>query len=344
MNLLDAIAIFGNKVARGCVEISRDPACLDREGWWAVTQTFEGDFTAFRFSDVSAYTPEPLRHFTAVPRESWTSTMSKQQYEDAVATIRNDIARGWVYQANLCRVLSTQLAQPIDGYAFWQQLCELNPAPHAGYLFIPEHDDYPRIEIMCASPELFLSRDGSRLMSSPIKGTAQSREQLLDKDASENIMIVDLVRNDISHVAKAGSVHVEDLLRLEEHPGLVHLVSDVVGEVQTEISWTRILEGLTPPGSVSGAPKSSALEVISRLEPTNRGIYCGAFGWVDADRGNASLAVAIRTFWQEVQEGRAILSFGTGAGITWGSDPVQEWRETELKANHLLNIAAQLAK
>lgn len=344
MSLTDAVAIFGDRIGRNCVEISTDPTCLDREGWWAVTQTFEGQFVAYRFAEVAHYIPEPSGSFTAIPRELWCSSMSQQQYEAAVASIRDDIARGWVYQANLCRVLSAHIDQPIDGLAFWQRLCELNPAPHAGYLFVPEHDGQLRVEIMCASPELFLSRIGSRLMSSPIKGTAPTRELLLDKDSSENIMIVDLVRNDMSHVAIPGSVNVEDLLRLEEHPGLVHLVSDVVGEMRDGLSWTEILQGLTPPGSVSGAPKSSALEVINRLEPVARGIYCGAFGWVDADHDAASLAVGIRTFWQEVHEGVATLSFGTGAGITWGSDPAHEWRETELKANHLLNIAAHVTK
>jgi para-aminobenzoate synthetase component 1 len=270
--------------------------------------------------------------------------MTQNQYEAAVASIKEDIARGWVYQANLCRMISVTLDEPLDGFAFWQTLCLHNPAPHAGYLFIPEHDGQSRVEIMCASPELFLQRDGNSLMSSPIKGTAATQELLLDKDTSENIMIVDLVRNDMSHIAVAGSVRVQDLLRVEEHPGLVHLVSDVIGQLPTQTSWSEILKAMTPPGSVSGAPKISALEVISRLEPNSRGIYCGAFGWVDADRSQASLAVGIRTFWQTVSEGRATLHFGTGAGITWGSEPRNEWNETELKANHLLNIAAHIAK
>ena len=344
MSLIDAVAIFGDVIARNCVDVSNDPRCLDDSGWWAVTQTFEGEFKAYKFESVSPYEPSTTIEFHTVDRGAWKSSMSQDDYETAVRSIREDIARGWVYQANLCRVLTAELSQPIDGLAFWQALCQHNPAPHAGYLFVPEHDDEQRVEIMCASPELFLSRNQSMVMSSPIKGTAVSAEQLLDKDSSENIMIVDLVRNDLSHVATPGSVSVKELLRLEEHPGLVHLVSDVVGELPSDASWTQILAGLTPPGSVSGAPKSSALEVIQRLEPTERGIYCGAFGWVDADSQTASLAVGIRTFWQEVVNGLATLNFGTGAGITWGSDPQTEWLETELKANHLLNIAADSTK
>jgi para-aminobenzoate synthetase component 1 len=153
-------------------------------------------------------------------------------------------------------------------------------------------------------------------------------------------MIVDLVRNDLGQVCESGSVKVVDLLRLEEHPGLVHLVSDVEGTLPAESGWREILAALTPPGSVSGAPKSSALEVIERLENSSRGIYCGGFGWVNADNKSAELAVGIRTFWQEFSAGTKSLNFGTGAGITWASDPAGEWQETELKAERLLSIAA----
>ena len=340
MSLNEAFAVFGDKVARDCIRISHDPTDLDQAGWWAVTQTFEGEFVGYQFAEVTDREPVRTEKLQSVDRNLWQSSMSQDEYETAVAIIRDDIARGWVYQANLCRVLTAKLPDLIDGYALWNALCEHNPAPHAGYLYVPATETNPRVEVMCASPELFLSRRGNHVMSSPIKGTAKSQERLLDKDSSENIMIVDLVRNDLSHVAIPGSVTVADLLRLEEHPGLVHLVSDVVGELPDGTSWRDILTGLTPPGSVSGAPKSSALEVINRLEKSPRGIYCGAFGWVDANDSTASLAVGIRTFWQEETVNGASLHFGTGAGITWGSDPHNEWLETELKANRLLNIAA----
>ena len=340
MSLNEAFAVFGDKVARRCIRISHNPVDLDGTGWWVVTQTFEGEFTAYQFEEISDRERFVPGEFSTVDRALWNSSMSQAEYESAVSSIRDDIARGWVYQANLCRVLTAHLPELIDGFALWQKLCQHNPAPHAGYLFIPATQNNRRVEIMCASPELFLSRSGNHVMSSPIKGTAKTQEQLLDKDSSENIMIVDLVRNDLSHVAIPGSVTVADLLRLEEHPGLVHLVSDVVGELPDNTSWSDILMGLTPPGSVSGAPKSSALEVISRLEKSKRGIYCGAFGWVNADTHEASLAVGIRTFWQDENHEGASLHFGTGAGITWDSDPHNEWLETELKANRLLNIVA----
>jgi len=122
----------------------------------------------------------------------------------------------------------------------------------------------------------------------------------------------------------------------EAHPGLVHLVSRVTGELASGAGWAELLEATFPPGSVTGAPKQAALGYISALEPVARGPYCGAVGWVDADRCEGELNVAIRTFWQA--EGR--LHFGTGGAITWGSTPEGEWEETELKAHRLLGLAS----
>jgi para-aminobenzoate synthetase component 1 len=144
-------------------------------------------------------------------------------------------------------------------------------------------------------------------------------------------MIVDLMRNDLGRICKSGTVEVPRLLSSEEHPGLQHLVSDVQGELLDNISWSEIFSALSPPGSVSGAPKSSATQVISENE-FNRGPYCAALGWVEGK--NAALSVAIRTFWKDTQ-----INFGTGAGITWGSDAIAEWEETQLKARRLISIA-----
>ncbi|MCU0279739.1 MAG: chorismate-binding protein, partial [Candidatus Nanopelagicales bacterium] len=152
---------------------------------------------------------------------------------------------------------------------------------------------------------------------------------------AENIMIVDLVRNDLGRVARTGSVAVRQLLAVEPYPGLYHLVSTVTADLDG-VTWPPIFDATFPPGSVSGAPKHSALSVIRQIEPCERQWYCGAFGWVDADEQRADLAVAIRTFW--LSEG--MLKFGTGAGITWGSNPAGEWRETQLKAQRLIEIAA----
>jgi para-aminobenzoate synthetase component 1 len=186
--------------------------------------------------------------------------------------------------------------------------------------------------IASASPELFLSRNGSTVKSSPIKGTQPTNSVNFGaKDQAENVMIVDLMRNDFGQICKSGTVEVPRLLSSEEHPGLQHLVSDVQGELLEDISWSQIFTALSPPGSVSGAPKSSATQVIGENE-IPRGPYCGALGWVQGDQ--AVLSVAIRTFWKDSQ-----INFGTGAGITWGSNARAEWEETQLKAKRLISIA-----
>jgi len=164
---------------------------------------------------------------------------------------------------------------------------------------------------------------------------------MLAKDYAENVMIVDLVRNDLQRVCRPGSVRVDHLCAPEEHPGLVHLASTVTGELLPEARWSAVLEATFPPGSVSGAPKSSALRAIAELERGPRGPYCGTVGWVDGDHDRAELAVGIRTFWAERDEhGARWLRFGTGAGITWGSDAQGEWEETELKAVRLIGLAS----
>ena len=193
------------------------------------------------------------------------------------------------------------------------------------------------LEVVTASPELFLRRAGDVVESSPIKGTGRTAADLLPKDEAENVMIVDLVRNDLGRVCATGSIEVASLLEVEEHPGLVHLVSTVRGRLRSDAGWAQLLDATFPPGSVTGAPKSSALQILRELEQSPRGPYCGAIGWVDATHRTAELAVGIRTFWKS--EGQ--LHFGTGAGITWGSDAAREWDETELKAAHLVALASK---
>lgn len=226
------------------------------------------------------------------------------------------------------------LAPEADIDALTALLARGNPAPYAGTIRLPRHG----VEIATASPELFLRRTGSVIESGPIKGTGRTEADLLDKDHAENVMIVDLVRNDLGRVCATGTVTVPDLCVVEKHPGLVHLVSTVRGELPADTGWPALLAAAFPPGSVTGAPKSSALKIIEALETAPRGPYCGGIGWVDADRTTAQLAVGIRTFWTDRDEG--VLRFGTGAGITWGSDPEGEWRETELKAARLLAVAS----
>ncbi|MGB7981200.1 MAG: anthranilate synthase component I family protein [Candidatus Nanopelagicales bacterium] len=337
----EPLAVLGGWTATDLREVSTDPNVLDGAGRWAVAIDFEGTATLARFGRWRCGAPLPtaaLDPWAGPEPADWTSSLDEVGYVAAVAAVRDHISRGEVYQANICRVLRSPIGPSADILALHRLLAAGNPAPHSGVLRLPEQG----VHIASASPELYLRRTGERIESRPIKGTGARSEDLLAKDEAENIMIVDLVRNDLGRVARAGSVGVPRLLEVEAHPGLVHLVSTVTGVLGPGTTWPQILSATFPPGSVTGAPKLAALEVIRSLENGLRGPYCGAFGWVDADRRTAELAVAIRTFWiEQSPDGRA-LAFGTGAGITWDSDPRAEWRETELKADRLLRVAGGL--
>jgi para-aminobenzoate synthetase component 1 len=332
------IAVMGGLVATELVDVSQDPSALDGGGRWVVSITFEGVATLAQFATWERRVPraEEVGSWKGPNLDQWRSSLNEEQYCGAVACIREHIADGQVYQANICRTMQAPVGAGSDVVALLQLVQAGNPAPHSGALRLPEHG----VHIASASPELYLRRDGDLIESRPIKGTARSPEELLAKDVAENVMIVDLVRNDLGRVCRTGSVTVPDLLTVERHPGLVHLVSTVAGQLLDGIGWAQMLEASFPPGSVTGAPKLAALELIRSVEAGPRGPYCGAFGWIDADTRRAELAVAIRTFWLERSDEGPAVAFGTGAGITWASDPGAEWRETQLKAERLLRVAA----
>ena len=323
-------AYFDGRLATGLAELSHDPAVLDGPGWWAVVGTFEGRWTFARFTDVRP-APLPEGVWAGPSPTAWRTSLGRRAYELGVREIREQIAQGWIYQVNLCRVLTAPIPARAEPAGLAHLLAAGNPAPYAGVVNLPEVD----VQVVTASPELFLSRSGDTLASGPIKGTGKTAADLLPKDTAENVMIVDLVRNDLAHVAEPGTVDVPELCVVREHPGLVHLESTVTARLRPGRGWSDILDAAFPPGSVTGAPKYSALKTIADLEREPRGPYCGAIGWVDGDRREARLAVGIRTFWLE----RGLLRFGTGAGITWGSDPMREWAETELKADRLIGLA-----
>lgn len=315
-------------LATELLEISSDAQRLDNGGFWAVVATFEGEQRFARFGHVERNCPFPSTQKWKLINSIWKSSLNREQYYEYVEELRRNIALGVVYQANACRVLSTPFGGNSLDALFTKILAE-NTAPCASFLRLPD------CEIASASPELFLERDQSEVKTSPIKGTQnlQISDSFGVKDQSENIMIVDLMRNDLSRICEIGSIRVTDFLRSEVHPGIRHLVSDVQGRLPPNISWEAIFKEILPPGSVSGTPKHTAIELIKANEPTPRGIYCGVLGWIEGE--HSKLAVAIRTFWAK----NRTIYFGTGAGITWPSDPHLEWRETQLKANRLLGIA-----
>ena len=330
------LAHFGGRLASDLVDLSDDLRVLDGSGRWAIVITYEGAVTCARFATWH-HAPLPgAPAWIGPPTASWSSSFDCSDYLAAVEEIRQRIAAGTVYQANLCRVLSAPLVGDPDLLPLASLLAERHDAPYAGVVRLPHID----VHVATASPELYLRRRSNRVWSAPIKGTGRTRGDLTDKDVAENIMIVDLVRNDLSRVCGTGSVAVEGLLTIEDHPGLVHLVSTVTGRLAPGCGWADLIDATFPPGSVSGAPKSTAVQAIADLEPVPRGPYCGAVGWVDADSGEGVLAVGIRTFW--AADGQ--LHFGTGAGITWSSDALREWEETALKAERLIRLASAAEK
>lgn len=326
-----AVAVLGGRLLSDLVDVTSDLAALDGHGVWAVMLPFDGLPVCARFAQVRPPASWPGRPWIGPTPASWTTSLDRPAFLAGVAAIRDAIAAGDVYQVNLTRRLSAPLPPGADVAALGAALAEGNPAPYAAVVRLPDHG----VHVASASPELFLRRDGDVVTSSPIKGTAAMAEGFLPKDRAENVMIVDLVRNDLGRVCEFGSVTVPALWSVESHPGLCHLVSTVAGRLRRGAGWADVIAATFPPGSVTGAPKLAAVDLLRRLEPVTRDVYCGAVGWVDADRRIGELNVAIRTFWFD----EGMLHFGTGGAITWDSTPDGEWDETELKARRLLRVA-----
>ncbi len=326
------VALVGGRLFEGLVDLTSDLSALDSAGTWVVVLPFDASPVCARFKSCSpARAVAAASRWGGVGRHRWRSSLDPFAFGKGVQAIREAIADGDVYQVNLCRRLSVGASDDLDVLALGAVLARAHPAPHAAVVRLPAAG----LHVASASPERFLRRRGLDVESRPIKGTAATRHGFSAKDRAENVMIVDLVRNDLGRVCEYGSITVPGLCEVEEHPGLAHLVSTVRGRLRADVGWPELLAATFPPGSVTGAPKLAALAVISQLEPVSRSVYCGSIGWVDADRRTADLNVAIRTFWMEDGE----LHLGVGGGITWDSTPEGEWRETELKAARLLAAA-----
>ena len=332
------MAVVGGRLLTGLAEVTSDLEALERPGYWAVVAPFAGPAVCARFEQSRPARPWPGAPWAGPDPDTWVSSLDEGAFTSAVETIRDAIARGDVYQVNLTRRLSAPLPPAPPGHstdvaALGAALASGNPAPYSAVVRLPDHG----VHVASASPERFLARRGMRVWSSPIKGTAATAEGFTAKDTAENVMIVDLVRNDLGRVCEVGSIEVPALCAPEEHPGLVHLVSTVEGRLRPGAGWAELFDATFPPGSVTGAPKLAALEYTRALEPVARDVYCGAVGWVDGHAGAGELNVAIRTFW--VADGH--LHLGTGGAVTWDSTPGGEWAETELKAARLLRVASR---
>lgn len=257
-----------------------------------------------------------------------------EQHRRAVAHTKEQIAAGEIYQANICiRLEATLTGRPSDVFAAGLRRW----GPRRAALLEGEWG-----AVASFSPELFLARHGRTVLTAPIKGTRPRRDGSAEgadelrrsvKDIAENIMIVDMARNDLARVCRPGTVRTRRLLDLQPHPGVWHLVSEVTGELCDGMDDAALLQATFPPASVTGTPKSRALEVIDDVEAVPREVYCGAIGFASPVAGT-ELSVAIRTC--EFQAGR--VWFGVGGGITADSDPDAEWDECMTKAAPLLDL------
>ena len=277
-----------------------------------------------------------------VPSGQWHSSLDRDAYRSRVDTVLERLRAGECYQVNLTRRLTCDRA--LDPVALYGAIAHHHPAPHTAMLRVP--DTAGGIAVVSASPESYLRLRGRSIETRPIKGTAEARAMLATsaKDHAENVMIVDLARNDLGRVCSPGTIHVPSLCSVEAHPGLHHLVSTVRGQLRPDVGIGALVGATFPPASVTGAPKPRVLQIIEELEPVRRGVYCGAFGWIDnhADdpaRVDADLAVAIRTFTILRRGVSGCTHFGVGGGIVADSRPDAEWDETELKAARLLELA-----
>ncbi|MBA3318733.1 MAG: aminodeoxychorismate synthase component I [Gemmatimonadales bacterium] len=266
------------------------------------------------------------------------STFTHRGYLDAVAKVREYIVAGDIFQANLSQRFQAPLGEP--PFELYRRLRQRNPAPFAAYL------GFGDVVVLSVSPERFLRLDHERQVETrPIKGTrprglVPMHDAALgralaesEKDRAENVMIVDLLRNDLSRVCRPGTVRVPELFALEQHPTVHHLVSTVVGELEPAADAVDLVRAAFPGGSITGAPKVRAMEIIAELEPTRRGVYCGAIGYLSAT-GAMDSSIVIRTFVATGGE----LYFQAGGGIVADSDPELEYRETMDKARALIEV------
>jgi len=256
----------------------------------------------------------------------WETTWSGEAYGAAVERVREAIARGDVYQVNLVQHLSAPFSG--DATALARPLAPLRPLHAEPY----EGDGWT---VVSASPELFLQRQGDVIRTKPIKGTrpldAANELAGSEKDAAEHVMIVDLERNDLSRVCRPGSIRWPELMATGELAGVEHMVSTVEGTLRDGVGLAEILEATFPGGSVTGAPKIAAVDLIAALEPVGRGAAMGALGRVRGN-GDLDLALTIRTF--AIADGRVHL--WVGGGVVWDSDPEAEVEESWVKARPLL--------
>jgi para-aminobenzoate synthetase component I len=261
--------------------------------------------------------------------------ISREEYISIIKKLKQHILRGDSYEINFCQEFFDDDAL-IDPLLVYRELSLISPNPFSALYRV--NDQW----LICASPERFLKRQGDKILSQPIKGTSKrvtgndkeddlSKDDLLHsaKDRSENVMVVDLVRNDLAKVCEEGTVKVDELFGVYSFPQVHQMISTVSGRLKKNISFTNIIRAAFPMGSMTGAPKKRVMELIEEYEETKRGIFSGAVGYLSPD-GNFDFNVVIRSIMYN--SATRYLSFQAGSGITFYSEPENEWEECMLKA------------
>ncbi len=296
----------------------------------------EADDPGAVFAEVFAALP-----YTMQSKVTIENRLTRQEYISIVNKLQEHILRGDCYVINFCQEFFVHKAA-IDPVSVYKKLSAESPNPFSALYKVDDN------WLICASPERFLKKQGSRILSQPIKGTARriigdkgkddlSKEQLVNspKDRSENVMVVDLVRNDLARICEEGTVQVDELYGVYSFPQVHQLVSTVSGILKKDISFTEIIRATFPMGSMTGAPKKRVMELIESYEKTKRGIFSGAVGYMTAetdlpaDEAGFDFNVVIRSIMYNAQS--QYLSFQAGSAITFYSDPEKEWEECQLK-------------
>ncbi|MBL0356057.1 MAG: anthranilate synthase component I family protein [Chitinophagaceae bacterium] len=298
-----------------------------------------GQDAALVFQEISAcssFINQTVSHIVPV-----NNRIAKQQYMDTIKKIQSHILRGDCYEINFCQEFFAE-AVTIDPVAVYSKLSVISPNPFAAlYKF---NDKY----CICASPERYIKRTGNQIISQPIKGTAQrnlndqqldnsNREELVqsEKERSENVMVVDLVRNDLSRICTQGSVKVDELFGIYSFPQVHQMISTISGQVADDLHWVDIIKATFPMGSMTGAPKKRVMELIEQYEQTKRGLFSGAIGYIKPN-GNFDFNVVIRSVLYNA--GTRYLSYQTGGAITFNSNAEAEYEECLLKATAIKQV------
>jgi para-aminobenzoate synthetase component I len=269
------------------------------------------------------------------------SRFDKKEYIETVEALRKHILRGDCYEINFCQEFFVEniLLKPLSVYYL---LDSISPNPFSSFYKINNKF------VMCASPERYLKKTGNNILSQPIKGTWEkniidmaeddlNKKKLFNsaKDRSENVMVVDLVRNDLSKICKEGSVKVDELYGIYTFPNLHHMISSITGELKNDMHWTDAIKATFPMGSMTGAPKKRVMELIERYEKTKRGIFSGALGYVTPEK-DFDLNVIIRSIFYD--QTKKYLSFLVGSGITFYSNAENEYEECLLKVSSIKKV------